>query len=151
MPRDRGFGLRKPARGAAPTGEGSPAGGLDHRARLTGMVDPRRRLTVIEGGAAERERTERLLRATPWVFSNEDFDRLCGEFGLSPSEAFDLAIERIRHKAKTSYEASAVLAIFEGGNPSEILARGRRADLRLETCERPAPPQQASPGDEARS
>jgi hypothetical protein len=76
------------------------------------MVRPHRRaFTVIEGGKAELERKKRLLFNQPWAFDLDEFDRLCELFKLSRAEAFDLALTRVKHKAKTSYEAAALLAV----------------------------------------
>lgn len=108
-------------------------------------------LTVIEGGKAELERKKRLLFSQPWIFSHDEFDRLCETFGLSRAEAFDLATERVRYKARSSYEAAAVLAIFEGGAPFEILAMGRRKCFRVETSSPPSLPRSSAPGGADRS
>lgn len=98
--------------------------------------------TVIAGGKEELERKKHFLFNRPWVFGHDEFDQLCEHFKLSRSEAFDLALMRIRHKATTNYEAAAVLAIMSGnGNASDILARGRRESFRLETSVSQALPQ----------
>lgn len=105
---------------------------------------------VIIGGKTELERKKRLLFNQPWVFDLDEFDRLCESFQLSRAEAFDLALMRVEHKAKTNYEAAALLAVFSGsGNASDILARGRRNDFRLETFEPQVPLRSSAPADEA--
>jgi hypothetical protein len=104
--------------------------------------------TVVDGGKEELERKKRLLFNQPWVFDHDEFDRLCELFKLSRAEAFDLALMRVEHKAKTNYEAAAVLAVFSGsGNASDILARGRRKSFRLETSEPPTLPRSSAPSD----
>ncbi len=106
--------------------------------------------TVIEGGKAELERKKHLLFSQPWVFDHDEFDQLCESFQLSRAEAFDLALMRVEHKAKTNYEAAALLAVFSGsGNASDILARGRGNDFRLETFEPQVPLRSSAPADEA--
>jgi hypothetical protein len=117
------------------------------------MVRPRRRaFTVIEGGKAELERKKRLLFNQPWAFDHDEFDRLCELFKLSRAEAFDLALTRVKYKAKTNYEAAALLAVFSGsGNASDILAKGRRKSFRLETSEPPTLPRSSAPSDAALS
>ena len=93
-------------------------------------------LTLIAGGKEELERKKHVLFNRPWVFGHDEFDQLCEHFKLSRSEAFDLAVMRTSHKAKTSYEAAALLAILRGGgNASDILARGRRASFKLVNSE----------------
>jgi len=104
--------------------------------------------TVIEGGKEELERKKRLLFNQPWVFDHDEFDRLCELFKLPRAEAFDLALMRVEHKAKTNYEAAALLAVFSGsGNASDILARERRKNFRLETSEPQVPLRSSAPGD----
>ncbi|MBA3024331.1 MAG: hypothetical protein KKG03_05530 [Gammaproteobacteria bacterium] len=88
--------------------------------------------TVIDGGKSELERKKYLLFNQPWTLSCEEFEQLCLQFDVPRAEAFDLQLMCIRHKAKTNFEAAAVLALFEGGcNASEILAKGRRSSFRL--------------------
>ena len=100
------------------------------------MKNPRTHLTVIEGGKAELEKKKHLLYNQPWLLGHDEFERLCELFRLSRAEAFDLGLLRIKYKAQFSYEAAAVLAIFDGsGNPSDILARGRRKSFKLVTSE----------------
>lgn len=113
------------------------------------MVRPHRRaFTVIEGGKAELERKKRLLFNQPWVFDHDEFDQLCESFQLPRAEAFDLALMRVEYKAKTNYEAAALLAVFSGsGNASDILAKGRRKSFRLETSEPPTLPRSSAPSD----
>ena len=113
------------------------------------MVRPyRRAFTVIQGGKVELERKKRLLFNQPWAFDHDEFDRLCELFELSRAEAFDLALARVKHKAKTNYEAAALLAVFSGsGNASDILAKGRRKSFRLETSEPPTLPRSSAPSD----
>ena len=107
-----------------------------------------RNFTVIDGGKAELERKKRILFSQPWAFDHDEFDQLCGLFGLSRAEAFDLALKRIEHKAKTSDEAAAVLAFFRGsGNASDLLARARRKSFRLESAEPPTLPRSSAPSD----
>lgn len=98
------------------------------------------RLTLIEGRKTDLERKKHLLFCQPWAFDLGEFDRLCRILDLSRDEIFDLAVARLRHLANTSYEAAAALAIFEGGNPSEILARGRRASFKVESASPSTPP-----------
>jgi len=94
----------------------------------------RQSFTVIEGGRVELERKKRILFTQPWIFDHDEFEQLCESFGLSRSEAFDLTLARIRRRSQASYEATAVLAIFEGcGNASDVLARGRRKSFTLVT------------------
>lgn len=103
--------------------------------------------TVVDGGKEELERKKRLLFNQPWVFDHDEFDQLCESFQLPRAEAFDLALMRVEHKAKTNYEAAAVLAVFSGsGNASDILARGRRKNFRLETSEPQVPLRSSAPG-----
>ena len=98
--------------------------------------------TVITGGKEELERKRHVLFNQPWDFDNNEFDALCECFKLSRYEIFDLLLVRTSHKAKTSYEAAALLAIMTGnGNASDILANGRRASFMLETSEPQALPQ----------
>jgi hypothetical protein len=113
------------------------------------MNEPHTRtFTVIEGGRRERERTRHLLFNQPWVFDQDEFDRLCASFGLSRAETFDLGLMRLAHKARTNYEAAAALAVFTGcGNASDILAKGRRKGFRLETSEQQSPSRSSAPGD----
>ncbi|WP_310676345.1 hypothetical protein [Burkholderia multivorans] len=104
--------------------------------------------TVVDGGKEELERKKYLLFNQPWVFDHDEFDQLCESFQLPRAEAFDLALTRVEHKAKTNYEAAAVLAVFSGsGNASDILARGRRKNFRLETSELQVPLRSSAPGD----
>lgn len=108
----------------------------------------RQTFTVINGGKAELERKRRLLFNQPWFLDHDEFDQLCELFELSRAEVFDLTTMRIEHKAKTNYEAAAILAIFSGnGNASDILARGRRKNFRLETSELPTLPRSFAPSD----
>lgn len=105
---------------------------------------------VIVGGKAELEHKKRLFFNQPWLFTFDEFDQLCEQFEVPRAEAFDLCLMCIRHKAKTNYEAAAVLAIFEGGTPpSDILASGRRKDFKLETSSPQAVPQSSAPNGEA--
>lgn len=129
---------------------GCPRLGFEKQPCYTGRMNESRKppFTVIDGGKEELERKKRLLFNQPWIFDHDEFDRLCELFKLSRSEAFDLGLMRIRHKAKTSYEAAAVLAVMEGsGNASDILARGRRKNFRLETSEPQVPLRSSAPGD----
>ncbi|GAB5606539.1 hypothetical protein [Sideroxyarcus sp. TK5] len=88
--------------------------------------------TIIEGGKAESDCKMHLLFNQPWSLSSDEFDQLCVQFEVPRAVAFDLQLMCIRHKAKTNYEAAAVLALFEGsGNASDILAKGRRNSFRL--------------------
>lgn len=107
--------------------------------------------TIIKGGRDELEHNKRLLYARPWSFDSAEFDRLSETIGIGRADAFDLTLARLRHKARESYEAAAVLAIFEGSDASEILALGRRREIRLETSEPPAPPRSTAPGDATHS
>ncbi len=91
----------------------------------------RQPFAVIDGGKDELERKKHLLFNQPWVFDHDEFDRLCELFKLSRSDVFDLTLMRIERKAQTSHEAAAVLAIFKGANPSEILAKGRRQGFKV--------------------
>jgi hypothetical protein len=68
--------------------------------------------TVITGGKEELERKRHVLFNQPWDFDNNEFDALCECFKLSRYEIFDLLLVRTSHKAKTSYEAAALLATF---------------------------------------
>ena len=106
------------------------------------MKNPRTHLTVIEGGKAELERKKRILLSRPWVFSSEEFDKICEHFKLSRAEVFDLALMVTSHQAKTSYEAAALLAVMTGNaNASDILARGRRGAFRVVSSEPASLPQ----------
>lgn len=97
--------------------------------------------TVITGGKEELERKKYHLFNQPWDFDSNEFESLCERFKLSRYEIFDLMLLRTSHRAKTCYEAAALLAIMTGnGNVSDIMANGRRASFRLETSEPQAPP-----------
>jgi hypothetical protein len=95
---------------------------------------------VIDGGKTKLERKKRLLFNQPWTLSCDEFDLLCVQFNVPRAEAFDLQLMCIRHKAKTNYEAAAVLALFEGSEKaSAILAKGRRDSFRLSSGAAPSP------------
>lgn len=99
------------------------------------------KLTLLEGGKADRERKMRSLFDRPWELGFDEFERLCEEFELSRSDAFDLTLARIRHEAASSYEAAAVLAVFDdSGTASDILAKGRRKSFKIETSVPPSRP-----------
>lgn len=102
----------------------------------------KQRFTVIDGGKEELERKKRLLFAQPWSFNHDEFDRLCELLKLSRPDIFDLVLLRVSYKAKTSYEAAALLAVMNGNSDaSDILARGRRKSFRLEISEPQSHPQ----------
>lgn len=104
------------------------------------------RLSRIEGGGAERERMTLRLYAEPWAFSSDEFARLCAALELPRAEIFDLALRRMRHKANSSLEAAAVLAVFEGRSPSGLLAAARRSRFRVASSARAAPVRSDAPG-----